>query len=268
MKHSTFDCYGANEHQLDDMKLINQVMTELAYELDLDPICPPSIIPYYYGKVKEDIGISAFVLLEGGHITIHTFPMRECYFLDCFTTGDFDENKIKDYLLEKLPYSEKKSFNETSMRNPVIAEKEYDPANDFGPHVMAEIAMNKNVNMEFMFDWLEKTAYDINMDPITRPCILKSSIRNPKYLSGIIIIAQSHISLHYEYVSNTLYMDIFSCMPFDYSVVNDVLNQLGLVKANELIARGTKHIYRVKSSVEKNELLANTKWQKIVQGKE
>ena len=101
--------------------------------------------------------------------------------------------------------------------------------------------MANKIDMEFMFDWLEKTAYDINMDPITRPCILKSSIRNPKYLSGIIIIAQSHISLHYEYSTNTLYMDIFSCMPFDYSVVSEVLNELGLVKANELIARGTKH---------------------------
>ena len=92
MKHTMIDCYGANEHQLDNMKLISQLLTEVVYDLGLNPICPVSIIPYYYGKVKEDIGISAYILLEGGHITIHTFPIRECYFIDCFSSDNFYEN--------------------------------------------------------------------------------------------------------------------------------------------------------------------------------
>ena len=269
MKHITFDCYGANEHQLDDIKLINQTLTELAYHLDLDPICPPSIVPYYYGKVKEDIGVSAFILLEGGHITIHTFPMRECYFVDCFTTKDFKEEIIKEFLINELPFNDKKSFiNCTTRKTGTFNVGPYDPGNDFGPHLMGEIDVNSPLDMEFMFDWLERIAYDINMDPITRPMILKSTTFNPKFLSGIIVIAQSHISLHYEYATNKLYTDIFSCMPFDYNQVSSILDKLGNVLSNELISRGTKHIYKVKSSVEKDELLANTKWQKIVQRKE
>ena len=73
---------------------INQLLNDLVYKLELSPIAPPNIIPYYYGKVKEDIGISAILLLEGGHVTIHTFPKRECYFIDCFTPDDFDENML------------------------------------------------------------------------------------------------------------------------------------------------------------------------------
>ena len=45
MKHTMIDCYGANEHQLDNMKLISKLLTEVVYDLGLNPICPVSIIP-------------------------------------------------------------------------------------------------------------------------------------------------------------------------------------------------------------------------------
>ena len=48
---------------------------------------------------------------------------------------------------------------------------------------------------------------------------------------------------------------------------NDIINTLGEIVSNELVPRGTKHIYKVKSDVTKDELLANTKWQKIVNNK-
>ena len=33
-------------------------------------------------------------MLLGGHVTIHTFPLRACYFVDIFYDGEFDENDI------------------------------------------------------------------------------------------------------------------------------------------------------------------------------
>ena len=268
MKHTMLDCYGANEHQLDNMKLISQLLTEVVYSLELNPICPVSIIPYYYGKVKEDIGISAYILLKGGHITIHTFPIRECYFVDCYSKDDFDEKKLYNFFKEELPFIDKNTkHNTTTRESGRFNVLKYNPTLDFGPHLMAEIDSNKELNMDDLFNFLEKMAYDINMDPITRACVMKSTINNPKYLSGIIVIAQSHIALHYEYETRKIYFDIFSCMPFDYTVVNGVVESLGNVLSNELVPRGTKHIYKVKSDVEKDELLANTKWQKIVNGK-
>lgn len=268
MKHTMLDCYGANEHQLDNMKLISQLMTEVVYALELNPICPVSIIPYYYGKVKEDIGVSAYILLKGGHITIHTFPIRECYFVDCYSVDDFDEKKLYNFFKEELPFIEKKSkFNTTMRLSGCFNTLKYNPSIDFGPHLMAEIDCNLDINMDTLFEFLEKTSFDINMDPITRATVMKSSVVNPKYLSGIIVIAQSHIALHYEYSTKKVFFDIFSCMPFDYNIVNEVINSMGNVLSNELIPRGTKHIYKVKSEVEKDELLANTKWQKIVSEK-
>lgn len=264
MKHITLDCYGAISNQLDDMKVINNVLTNLTYELDLDPICPPTIIPYYYGKVKEDIGISAFVILDGGHVTIHTFPLRECYFVDVFSTRDFNEQEVYNFFLNALPFSEKKS--KFDVRNRLVKTfevGEYDSVVDFGPHVMAEIECENPASMEGMFDFLEKMALDIDMDPITRPYIIKSSMEDPNYLSGIIVIAQSHISLHYDYKQNKIYADIFSCAPFDFTLVPEYFAKFGKVVSNQLVSRGTKHIYLVKSNVDKDALLANTKWQKV-----
>lgn len=269
MKHTTIDCYGSNQHQLDDMKVINQVLTDVTYQLNLNPICPPAIIPYYYGKVKEDIGISAFVLLEGGHITIHTFPIRECYFVDVFYASDFDEKAVYDFFLEELPFSEKKSIVNTRNRElRAFNVFPYDPLQDFGPHVMVEInTKDEVITMEKMFDFLENMAYEINMDPISRPFVLKSTINDPLFMSGLIVIAQSHISLHYDYNSKMIFGDIFSCAPFDYTILSDYFKQLGDVVSSELVARGTKHIYKVKSNVTNAELIANTKWQHVIKKK-
>ena len=85
------DCYGSKNHSLENLVYINDTLNKIAYNLNLDPIATPYLIPYYYGSVKEDIGVSAFLLLKGGHITIHTFPLRECYFVDVFSVKDFDQ---------------------------------------------------------------------------------------------------------------------------------------------------------------------------------
>lgn len=160
MKHVMLDCYGANQNQLDDIKFINDLLNQLAFELNVNPICPPSLIPYYYGKVKDDLGISAYVLLEGGHITIHTFPIRECYFVDVFYDGEFDEKKLYDILLDELPFNESKSFFNIKMRDENNFELlDYDPQKDFGPHLMSKIMVEKPLTMENLFDFLEKNNY-------------------------------------------------------------------------------------------------------------
>ena len=240
----------------------------MVYALKLNPVCPPQLIPYYYGKVKEDIGISAFILLEGGHITIHTFPVRECYFVDIFSDGDFDETLAKEFLLKELPHQEEKSIynmKDRSLRGQELLP--YDSNCDFGPHLMTEIQPWQEPTMEILFDFLEQLVFKINMDPITRPYVLKSTPRKPKYLSAIIVIAQSHIALHYSYKTKALYADIFSCAPFDYSNAEEIYSPLGKVISNELTSRGTKHIYKVKSAVSKESLQISMRWQKNLKKK-
>ena len=58
-------------------------------------------------------------------------------------------------------------------------------------HLLLDLNAIKTPNMETFFDFLENLVSRINMDPISRATVLKSSPINPTYLSAIIVIAQS-----------------------------------------------------------------------------
>jgi len=265
MKHVMLDAYGSEGTQLNNMLHINNLLNEVALQLDLEPIMPPQLIPYYYGRVKEDVGVSSFMLLKGGHLTIHTFPVRECYFVDCVSEKDFDEKKFYDVFFDKLHFVKNKSIYQSTNRNTDKPRMEkYSPEIDFGPHYMAKIKVKEKPTMEYMFDFLENLVNRINMDEITRATVLKDNTINPSFYSAIIIIAQSHISIHYSFKENCIYADCFSCAPFDFSTLNSCFSELGEVIISELIPRGTKHLSKIRMREEEERLLASTIWQKTI----
>jgi len=254
------DCYGSNQTLLDDIKYVNKIMNELPYVLGLKVITPPSLLPYYYGKVKEDDGVSAFVLLEGGHFTLHTFPFRQCYFVDIYADSYYDSSLIENYFLEKLPY--KKNLSSSSIRDRSIRlynTLPYNEDEDFGPHVLSQIDVNRKISMEEMYDFLEDLVVKIGMTPIIRPYVLKSTITNPRYMTGFIMIAESHITLHYDYKENVILADIFSCCPFDYSEITNIFEVFGKVSSYEVVPRGTKHYSKVALD-EDTIKIASEKW--------
>lgn len=264
MKHTMIDCYGSKNHNLENLLYLNDALNKLAYHLHLEPIATPYLIPYYYGSVKEDIGASAFLLLRGGHITIHTFPLRECYFVDVFSVKNFEEEKLVDTLQKLLPFNMHISTISTSERRKFEEiELPFDPSNNFGPHYLAEISLDHELTMEECFRFLEDFVYQINMDPITRPYIVQDKITNPSYLSGIIVIAQSHISIHYDYHKKHAFFDIFSCAAFDYSKVETFISKLGEVISNELVVRGTKHKTNTRIELEPMKEISSY-WQKNI----
>ena len=123
MLHMMLDAYGATEGRLNDVKFINNSLNSIAEKLGVIPVAPPFLLPYYYGVEPEDIGISSFLFLKGGHITIHTFPLRECYFVDMVFDGLYDEKKAVSLFKKAFPFEDDKtisspfkihgSFNET-----------------------------------------------------------------------------------------------------------------------------------------------------------
>lgn len=263
MKHMMLDCYGANRDTCNDLKYIYFILNELAEELKLKPVAPPQLIPYYYGKVAMDDGISAFLLLEGGHITIHTFPFRECYFVDLFSQTDFDEAKVVDLFEHRLSYDKKISFVSCKDRKINSHEQlEYNPSMDFGPHVLIKVQSKEELKLDNVSDFLEHLVPGINMTPITRAFVVKSSVKHPKFLSGIILIAQSHISLHYNYKTKEIFFDIFSCAPFDFNALPEILGQFGEVISNDMVARGTKHTTIIGKDPFNSGKKANRNWQK------
>jgi S-adenosylmethionine/arginine decarboxylase-like enzyme len=264
LKHVMMDCYGSTQKLLEDLRYFNKVMNEIPYVLHLPAVTPPNLVPYYYGKIKKDEGTSAFVILEGGHFTVHAFPLRSCYFLDIFGT-DFETQPLIDYLLENLPYNQAISAIEERNRDThVFNTKDYDPQEDFGPHILCEVQATKQIEMEVLFDFLENRVYEIGMTPITRPYILKSTIKNTKFLSGIILIAESHIALHYDYEKKNIYFDIFSCAPFDFTSISEILSELGDVISDELVIRGNKHYSKIKLYDTTLENISSEQWHKNI----
>ena len=94
--------------------------------------------------------------------------------------------------------------------------------------------------------------YLAEMTPITRPFIIKDKIVNANYISGIIIIAESHIAIHFDKANRKLYFDLFTCRPLPAEKIKSAfLGQFNdLIDYNKpildvLIERGQDHVYAI-----------------------
>lgn len=261
MLHVMIDAYRSLQSKLDDMKYVYEVINKITYYLDVKPIMPPMMIPYYYGTVPEDSGVSAFVLLDGGHFTIHTFAYRECYFIDLLYDGFFDSDKLGELIKRELPCVDMRiqSFDRR-FKSEIAYHGTETTAHDFGPHLIARIEPINVFNMDSLFDLFESLPFDLDMSPIMRPYLLKSSKSSPNYLSGMTLIAQSHIAMHYKYSEQVLYIDMFSCSFTDFSRFQKALDlYFGIQIQFELIIRGSKHDY-IKTDLDKRKIRYNA-WQ-------
>jgi S-adenosylmethionine/arginine decarboxylase-like enzyme len=138
------DGYQGNENQLDDIKTVNATLNEIISELNLNSVMPPFLLPYYYAKDMQDDGISAFVMLSGGHITLHTFPKRGCLFVDLLYDGYFDRAKLRTILKSRFMYTVEKTVQtERRYYDTTIDDEKIwhggDCVQDFGPHILARV---------------------------------------------------------------------------------------------------------------------------------
>ena len=214
MIHLMLDAYGGSESRLDDLRVVNTVLNDLVSVLQIESVMPPFLLPYFYAKDSDDDGISAFVILHGGHITLHTFPRRGCVFADLLYDGNASEQKLIQVLKSHFSFVEEKTLR-TERK---FYDKTIDPTRiwtglgdgGFGPHTIAKVE-NVQTNIEQIFDMLDEMPQKINMQPISRPYVIKSRGKSPDYISGIVLIAQSHIAFHYCVSERTLFCDASSC---------------------------------------------------------
>lgn len=252
MNHITIDAYQGNERRLDDIKSINAVLGEIVRTLNLTAVMPPFLLPYYYAKESEDDGISAFVMLEGGHVTMHTFPKRGCIFVDLLYDGYYNEDKLIDIIKSHFLCTElqtlrtERRYLDTTISKERIWKGGATAVRDFGPHTLAKIE-NVDITFEEIFDMLDELPRKIGMLPICRPYVIKSHKANPTYISGIVLIAQSHIAFHYGIAEKTLYCDAFSCSFYkSENFVNYLKDKYGEF-INMTLIRGSKHERKINS---------------------
>lgn len=243
MLHIMIDAYGSDSPKLDNLKSVYDSIVKITNYVGVKTVMPPSLVPYYYGSVKEDDGISAFVLLKGGHFTIHTFPQRECYFVDMLYDGFVNESKLIEILNSELPFEHHivhaldRRFSIEDQVHSVI-----DESRDFGPHYLMHNTESVELGMDKIYEFLDAIPVLINMDPITRPTVITDRVVDPEIISGITVIAQSHIALHYYKAEKRFWLDIFSCSFIECdNIIKTVECLLGVKCDWRLISRGSKH---------------------------
>jgi S-adenosylmethionine decarboxylase len=101
----------------------------------------------------------------------------------------------------------------------------------FGPHLTLDFSdCNKDQlsNYQLMFDILKNLPTKIGMTKITQPYVFpyEGLVPEDKGITGIVIIAESHLTLHSFVDKGWLFFDIFSCKPFDTDYVIQYLTDI------------------------------------------
>jgi S-adenosylmethionine/arginine decarboxylase-like enzyme len=237
------DGFRGYRSRFDDIKLVQEVLEECPAQAGLQPVMPSFLLPYYNGVVAEDCGVSAFVFLLGGHMTIHTFSFRECYFADVLSLVPFDARNLEVQLRSALPCSSVAVRTvDRNEKGRALDDVPADQVNDFGPHVLMEIADYRGPrSMDSVFQLMDSLPRRIGMTPIMRPYVVRETTggRGP-IVSAMTMIAESHVSLHVLESESRAFFDIFSCSFFDYEpVMRTIRRDLpGAVVREVLTTRG------------------------------
>jgi len=102
-------------------------------------------------------------------------------------------------------------------------------------------------NPEVVRTWLDELPVVLGMDKLIEPCLIEVGLRNekdPGGITGFVLIAQSHLSIHTFPRRRFVSADVFTCQDqLDHESIRQSLIatfRLGDVESN-LIPRGTRY---------------------------
>ncbi|MBD3379861.1 MAG: adenosylmethionine decarboxylase [Candidatus Omnitrophica bacterium] len=99
---------------------------------------------------------------------------------------------------------------------------------NFGPHLMLDLrkcAREKLGDYGHIFKILYELPQAIGMTKITQPYVFPYSglVPEDKGITGTVIIAESHISIHTFQEKDYVFVDVFSCKDFDVEKAADYI---------------------------------------------
>lgn len=206
--------------------LRNEVVLE-TYFRDVDPAALTHLLYFPDESNLGMEGVTGCLLAPGMHTTVHTYTndRKKCYFFDFF---GFEEDLHRKNVLHL-----KNAFQGTyHMEHEILrSQREVrfgvpDASNTrvYGPHLMAEIAI-KEADRALVADNIKTFLQDlpevIDMNALTGVFQVESQ----EWISALRVIAESHISVHYHVATRTMFLDVFSCKPFDCEKAVALLQQ-------------------------------------------
>ncbi|MFH1664753.1 MAG: adenosylmethionine decarboxylase [Candidatus Omnitrophota bacterium] len=98
----------------------------------------------------------------------------------------------------------------------------------FGPHLMLDLrecGEEKLKDYNLIFDILHELPQKIGMTKITQPYVFpyEGLVPEDKGITGTVIIAESHISIHTFQERDYCFVDVFSCKNFDVEYAAEYL---------------------------------------------
>jgi S-adenosylmethionine decarboxylase len=90
----------------------------------------------------------------------------------------------------------------------------------YGPHLTIDAygcSKERLASLEAAFDFLDRMPGVIGMEKITKPYVFRHlAPPDPEWgITGVVIIATSHVSFHSYPQMGVCFVDVFSCRPFD-----------------------------------------------------
>ncbi|MEQ8846182.1 S-adenosylmethionine decarboxylase [Botrimarina sp.] len=97
----------------------------------------------------------------------------------------------------------------------------------YGQHCVATaLGCNENIlSIEKMYEFLVQMADDIDMVRFGPPIVARFGEGNDIGLSGVQLITTSAITIHTNDAHRDMYLDVFSCKPFDEATVRRVVEE-------------------------------------------
>jgi S-adenosylmethionine decarboxylase len=113
------------------------------------------------------------------------------------------------------------------------------PEFGFGVHLMLDGYGCKRetlVDIQYIYDFLDKYPEEMEMTKIMPPYVFRYEGLIPEDwgISGFVLIAESHISIHTFPEKLYLSVDIFSCKPFDTQKAIDALKEYFSIQKAEI----------------------------------
>ena len=100
----------------------------------------------------------------------------------------------------------------------------------YGPHLMLDLNDCDDAildNLEACYGLLRDLPAMVRMTPITQPYVFRyeAPVPGDEGITGVAIIAESHISLHTYPKKGFVFVDVFSCKAFDVKKATDYIVQ-------------------------------------------
>jgi len=110
----------------------------------------------------------------------------------------------------------------------------------------------KMQDLEFIYELLDQYPARIGMQKIMPPYVFKYVGLKPEDwgISGFVLIAESHISIHTFPERSYVNIDIFSCKEFDAAIATqDLKERLGLAQVkSRLLERGLEYPFPIEAA--------------------